>query len=111
MHEGFETAVKLLSPIVPHICTRLWQELGHEDQIIDAAWPSPDKQALIKETVEIVVQVNGKLRDRIFVPADADEDYVYASAMASAKVAHYLEGMEIKKKVYVPGKLINYVVV
>jgi len=110
MQEGFETAVILLSPIVPHICSRLWQELGHQDLVIDVAWPVPDQQALIKETVVIVVQVNGKLRDRIFVPADANEDEVYASAVASTKVANYLEGMEIKKRIYVPGKLINYVV-
>jgi len=108
--EGFETAVKLLSPIVPHICTRLWHELGHQDQVIDIKWPVPDQHALIKETIEVVVQVNGKLRDRIFVPADADEEYVYASALASSKVANFVEGMEIKKMVYVPGKLINCVV-
>jgi len=111
LHEGFETAVLLMSPIVPHICACLWQELGHADQVTDAAWPRPDEQALIKETIEIVVQVNGKLRDRIPVPADASEADVSASAAASAKVANYLAGMQIKKRIYVPGKLINYVVV
>jgi len=111
LHEGFETAVMLLSPIVPHICTRLWQELGHNDQVINVSWPIPDEQALVKETVEIVVQVNGKLRDRITVSTAASQDEILATATGSKKVQHYLEGMNIKKPIFVPGKLINIVVV
>lgn len=109
LQEGFEMAVILLSPIVPHICTRLWQELGHEDQVIDVAWPTPDQQALIKETVETVVQVNGKLRDRITVATGASQDEIYETATGSKKVQQYLEGKDIKKTIYVPDKLINLV--
>jgi leucyl-tRNA synthetase len=110
MQEGIETAVILLSPIVPHICTRLWRELGHQDQVVDVPWPVPDETALIKATVEIVVQVNGKLRDRIVVSTDASQDEILATATGSGKIKHYLEGMDIKKNIFVPGKLVNIVV-
>lgn len=110
MHEGYETAVILLTPIVPHICTRLWQALGHQEQVIDVVWPSADADALRKDTVEIVVQVNGKLRDRITVPTNADRSEILATATGSPKVQHYIEGTGIKKSIIVPGKLINIVI-
>lgn len=108
--EGLETAVLVLSPIVPHITHTLWRELGHEEAVIDAAWPSVDDRALVKDTLEIVVQVNGKLRDRISVPADADEAGIKAAAISSEKVMRFVEGYTIRKTIVVPGKLVNIVV-
>jgi len=110
MQEGLETCVLLLSPIVPHICDRLWRELGHEDAIIDAAWPQADEKALVRDTVELVVQVNGKLRARISVPADADEEQVKTLALNDDNAKRFVDGHNIKKIIMVPGRLVNIVV-
>jgi leucyl-tRNA synthetase len=108
--ECLDLAVLMLSPFVPHVCHVLWTELGHSGAIIDAPWPSPDPQALVKDSIEIVVQVNGKLRGRITVPADADEDAVRNAALTDAAVARWIEGRTIRKVIVVRGKLVNVVV-
>ena len=100
----------MLAPIVPHICHRLWQSLGHTDAIIDCAWPQADEAALSRNEVQIVVQVNGKLRARISVAADAERKQVEETALADENVQRFIEGKGIVKIIVVPGKLVNVVV-
>jgi len=108
--ESLEAVVVMLSPMVPHICHALWQELGHESALIDQRWPSVDKSALQRDLVEIVVQVNGKLRARLTVAADVSKDDVEAEARADENVQRFIAGKEIRKVIVVPGKLVNIVV-
>jgi leucyl-tRNA synthetase len=107
--EALDALVAALSPIVPHICHELWQALGHREPVIDARWPEPDPAALKADTVTLVVQVNGKLRGRIEVPADAGNDAVAESALADPNVQKFVAGQTITKRVVVPGKLVNFV--
>jgi leucyl-tRNA synthetase len=110
VREALETAVALLAPITPHICHRLWRALGHEQPVIDAAWPRADPAALERATLDIVVQVNGKLRGRIAVDADAERDTIEQAALADGNVRRFIEDREIRRVVVVPGKLVNVVV-
>jgi len=107
--EALEKVVLMLSPIVPHICHALWQSLGHSGAVIDVRWPEPDPAALAQDTVEIVLQVNGKLRGRIVVPAGASETDVKEAALADAAVQRWVEGKPVRKVIVVPGKLVNVV--
>ncbi len=107
--EALEKIVLILSPIVPHICHALWQELGHPGAVIDVSWPEPDASALAQDSVEIVLQVNGKLRGRIVVPAAASEADIREAALADAAVLRWVEGKLIRKVIVVPGKLVNVV--
>jgi leucyl-tRNA synthetase len=108
-HEALEMAVLCLSPMVPHICHALWFELGHERALIDEPWPSPDAAALAQQTVELIVQVNGKLRGRVQVPAGADQATASAAALADAAVQRFVGAATPRRVVYVPGKLVNIV--
>jgi leucyl-tRNA synthetase len=110
MQEALELAVLMLSPVVPHATHALWQALGHDGALIDERWPQPDPAALVQDSVELVVQVNGKLRGRITVPAGADEATVRAAALAEPGVARFVAGQPVRKLVYVPGKLVSVVV-
>ena len=110
MHEALEIVVLALSPVVPHACHALWRELGHERAVVDERWPQVDPDALSRETIEVVVQVNGKLRGRVTVPVGADEAQVRSAALADANVQKFVEGKPVRKFVYVPGKLANLVV-
>jgi len=105
-----QTLVLLLAPMAPHICEELWQILGHDESLACEPWPQYDAGLLTEETVELAVQVNGKMKGRIAVAADADQDAVLAAALADAAVARALEGKEIVKKIVVPGRLVNLVV-
>jgi leucyl-tRNA synthetase len=105
-----ETLLKLLAPFAPHIAEELWHQLGHEDSIHISEWPKYDEQYLVSETMIIVAQVNGKVRAELTVPSEADEIEIVAQATANERVKPYLEGKEIKKTVYVNGKLVNFVV-
>jgi leucyl-tRNA synthetase len=109
-HEALETAVMCLSPMVPHVCHVLWFSLGHERALIDELWPQPDPQALVQETVELVVQVNGKLRARVRVGAGADEASARAAALGHAAVRRFVGEAAPRRVIYVPGKLVNIVV-
>ncbi len=109
MQEGLETAVLILAPIAPHLCHHLYFQLGHETPVVDAAWPQADEQALIRDQVELVVQVNGKLRGHVTLPADAGEDQAREAALAEANVQRFVADKTIRKVVFVPGKLINVV--
>jgi leucyl-tRNA synthetase len=108
--EALEIAVLCLSPMVPHITHGLWYALGHERAIIDEPWPEPDPQALAQESVELIVQVNGKLRGRIQAPAGCDEATALAAALTEPTVRRFVGEQTLRKVVYVPGKLLNLVV-
>jgi leucyl-tRNA synthetase len=110
VQEALEMVVQLLAPIVPHVCHSLWQALGHEDAIIDCAWPQADEKALSRNEIQIVVQVNGKLRARIAVAADADRKLIEETALADGNVQRFIEGKGIVRIIVVPGKLVNVVV-
>nr|WP_300308182.1 leucine--tRNA ligase [Halomonas sp.] len=109
VREAVEACILLLAPITPHACHALWQELGHDEAVIDANWPQLDESALARDSVELVVQVNGKLRARIEVAADASKDAVEAQAMDSENVQRHIEGKTVRKVIVVPGKLVNIV--
>jgi leucyl-tRNA synthetase len=104
-----ETAVSLIQPYAPHVAEELWQRLGHE-RLWEQPWPQADEAMLERETFELVVQVNGRVRDRLEVPADLPEDELVARAKASPKVQTYLDGSEIRQTIVVPRKLVNLVV-
>lgn len=109
LQEGLEATALLLAPITPHISHALWQSLGHEGAVINATWPTVDESALVQDTLSLVVQVNGKLRGHIAVPASASREEVEAAARANENVQRYTEGVTIRKVVVVPGKLVNIV--
>ena len=108
--EALESIVLLLSPIVPHICSYLWTELGHKNAIIYEKWPSFEKDLMIDEIHEIVIQINGKLKARINVMADIDEEALTKLALSEVKITKAIGQKEIKKTIIVPGKLINIVI-
>ncbi|MGR8940108.1 MAG: leucine--tRNA ligase [Gammaproteobacteria bacterium] len=107
--EALEAIVLMLSPIVPHICHQLWQDLGRTDTIIGAAWPVLDQTALAQDALDMVVQVNGKLRSKISVPSTASNQEVEALALNDDHIARLLEGQTVKKVIVVPKKLVNIV--
>lgn len=108
--EVLEAVVRLLWPIVPHICEALWHELRSDTPLWQAAWPQADAAALVKSEIEIMVQVNGKLRGKITVAADAPKDQIEAAALATEGAVKFMEGKEAKKIIVVPGRLVNIVV-
>ncbi len=108
--EGFSILLRVLSPIAPHITHHLWRELGFGDDILHAAWPEPLEAALKQDTVELMLQVNGKLRGSVKVPADAAKDAIEATALADEMAIKFMEGKAPKKVVVVPGRLVNIVV-
>ena len=110
VREALETAVLLLSPIVPHVCHTMWKSFGHERAIIDEPWPQADEAAMVRNVIELVVQVNGKLRGRIEVSADADRQSIESTAKDDDNVRRFLDGKNIRKTIVVPGKLVNIVV-
>ncbi|HET7672402.1 MAG TPA: leucine--tRNA ligase [Burkholderiales bacterium] len=108
--EGMSILLRLLSPIAPHITHRLWRELGFGEDVMQAPWPQPDPAALEQDELELVVQVNGKLRGSIRVPKAADRAAIEGLALANPNVQRFVAGQNVKKVVVVPGKLINLVV-
>ncbi len=107
---ALEKFILLLGPYAPHLAEEVWNRLGHEESIAYEPWPEFDEKWLAEDTVTVVVQVNGKKRDSFELPADADEDAVQAKVAESEKLAPWLEGKNIVKTIYVPGKLVNLVV-
>jgi leucyl-tRNA synthetase len=108
--EVLEAVVLILSPIVPHICHVLWQELGNTTAIVDERWLTADPRARMAESVQIVVQVNGKLRARLKVATDISEDVLREVVLLDANVKRFIDGRKIRKLIVVPGKLVNVVV-
>ncbi len=110
MAEALDILVRVLSPIAPHITHAIWETISHTDSLLDAAWPVLDESALETDSIELVVQVNGKLRARIQAPADADKSTIKAIALADENVQRHMDGKEICKLIVVPGRLVNIVV-
>ena len=108
--ESINILLKTLSPIAPHLCHHLWQELGNTEAIINEPWPSIDEAALSQEEVQIIVQVNGKLRAKLMINANADKAQVEAQALADENVVKFTDGKTIVKVIVVPNKLVNVVV-
>jgi len=108
--EALEIAVLSLSPMVPHVSHQLWQELGQGGQLWRTPWRKADPSALVQDAIEIVVQVNGKLRGRVSVAPTDSEEVVKAAALADENVRRFFEGREPKKVIVVKGKLVNVVV-
>ncbi len=108
--ESIEIMLKALGPVIPHLCHHLWAALGNQEAMIDTLWPKVDESALIQEDVQIVVQVNGKLRSRLVVPLDAKSQSIQEMVLAEEKVAKFTEGKTILKFIVVPNKLVNIVV-
>ncbi|OBW95358.1 leucine--tRNA ligase [Gallibacterium salpingitidis] len=109
MKEALNAVVKMLYPITPHICFQLWQDLGNQDVIDFSPWVVADEKAMIDDEKLVVVQVNGKVRGKVTVPASASEDEIKATAMADENVKKHLDGLNIIKVIYVPGKLLSFV--
>jgi leucyl-tRNA synthetase len=105
-----EPFVTILAPFAPHLAEELWEILGRRAPVSLAPWPVAEDRWLRDETVEIPVQIQGKLRGRVVVPADADADAMKAAALADPKIADQLVGREIVKVVAVPGRMVNFVV-
>ena len=110
MRESLQAITLLLSPIVPHITHEIWKVLGEEGLLLDQAWPEVDETALVKDSLQIIVQVNGKLRSRIEVAATAGKDDIETAALADTNVMKFTDGKQIVKVIVVPGKLVNIVI-
>ena len=108
--EGMSILLRLLSPIAPHVTHELWRELGYGEDILHAPWPEPDPAALEQDEIELVVQVNGKLRGNIRVAKAASKDTIEAAAVANEQVQKFIAGQKVKKIVVVPGRLVNVVI-
>jgi len=108
-HNVLENILLMLSPVVPHITHQLWYELGHKEAIMNESWPQVDESALIEESIQYMVQVNGKLRDKIEVSNDSDKEAIEQAALATVGVMRNIEGKTVRKVIVVPGKLVNIV--
>jgi len=109
-HEALEIAVMCLSPMIPHVAHELWRQLGHETALIHERWWQPDPDALVQDTVEISVQVNGKMRGRVSVAADATQETAVSAALQEPNVIKYMEGKPLKFSKYIPGRMVTLVV-
>ena len=105
-----EPFVLILAPLAPHIAEELWQRLGHEESLAYAGWPNVDEEFLKTDTIEVPVQVNGKMRGRVKIPADAAEEQILKLAREDSNVSRYLEGKEVKRAIYVRGRIVNFVI-
>ena len=104
--EGF---LKILSPVVPHIAEEIWEKLGYTDTITYEEWPTFDETKLVDDTVEIAVQINGKVRARIIVAIDSTKEELEKIALEDADVKAFLDGKDVKKVIGIPGRLVNIV--
>ena len=110
MAEALSAVVRMLYPITPHICFELWKALGNESNIDTAEWVKADEAAMVEDEKLIVVQVNGKVRGKVTVPATSSEEEIKVAAKADPNVAKFLDGKEILKEIYIPLKMLNFVV-
>jgi len=109
-HETLRTFVTVLSPVAPHHAEEMWAAMGEEYSVHEQTWPGYEEALIQAEEITLIVQVNGKLRDRIDAPADISEEAAKELALSSVRVRPHLEGKEFRKSVYVPGRLVNLVV-
>lgn len=108
-YEALEALIIMLSPITPHVCHELWLNLGKQSEVVDAPWPVVDQSAMVEDEKLVVVQVNGKVRGKITVAADADQDAVEKAAFAEPNVTKFTDGLTIRKVIFIKGKLLNVV--
>jgi len=108
-HNVLEHILLMMSPVIPHITHQLWYELGHKEAIMNESWPQVDESALVEEAIQYMVQVNGKLRDKIEVPADSNKESIEHAALATSGAMRNTEGKTVRKVIVVPGKLVNIV--
>ena len=109
-NKAIETLLTLLNPFCPHITEELWSQLGHEDRLYNRAWPECDESALVKDEIQIILQINGKLKDKLMLPNNSEKEVVEGAARASERFKEATEGREVIKVIYVPNKIINFVV-
>ena len=109
LREGIDAIVLLLAPIAPHICHVMWRDLGHKNEIETAPWPSAEAEAMVEDEKLIVLQVNGKVRAKITVAADATKEQVESLGLAEQNVQQHIEAKTIRKIIYIPGRLLNIV--
>ena len=102
--------MQLLAPVAPHICHVLWEHLGHTNSILETPWPVVDQAALVKSQIDIVAQVNGKVRAKLSVAADTSKEALEELALANDNVQKFTADKQVRKVIVVPGKLINIVV-
>jgi leucyl-tRNA synthetase len=110
LDEGWQSIVRMLAPVTPHICEELWSIMGHEELLANSTWPEADESARVKTSITIVVQVNGKLRAQFETVPGASREAVQEIALAEANVQRHIEGKAIRKIIHVPDKLLNIVV-
>jgi leucyl-tRNA synthetase len=110
LEEGVRTLLLLLAPIAPHITEELWSEVGDGESIHLQAWPEWDEEAAAEEVFILIVQVNGKVRDKVVVPVTISEDEAKKLALSRERIQRWLERKTVKKTIYVPGRLVNIVV-
>jgi leucyl-tRNA synthetase len=109
LSSAISTVINLMSPFTPHLCEEIWEQLGHTERLVHASWPTYSEEAMVKDVLTVVVQVNGKVRARLEVPASASKDEVEELAKTDANVLKHIEGKTIRKVIVVPGKLVNIV--
>jgi leucyl-tRNA synthetase len=109
IREVLETLILMLAPFVPHFAEELWESTGHQGGVETAGWPKYDAAAAVDEELLVVLQVNGKLRGKVTVPVDANQESVERMALADPKIQGHLEGKTVRKVIYVPGRLLNIV--
>jgi leucyl-tRNA synthetase len=109
LREGLGIVLRLLAPIAPHVTDHLWRELGFGEDILGATWPEVDADALIQSMIDYVVQINGKVRSSVRVPADADRAAIEAAALASENALRFIGEVKVRKVIVVPNKLVNIV--
>jgi leucyl-tRNA synthetase len=109
LRKALETLLLLLSPFAPHIAEELWRKLGHSDSICDQPWPAYDAMAMAESSVLIVVQIDGRVRHRLYLDASSTEDEIRTAILSDNRIKHLLAGKQIKKMIVVPNRLVNIV--
>ena len=109
-NKAIETLLTVLNPFTPHLTEELWSQLGHEDRLYAASWPAYDEAALVKDEIEIIVQINGKLKDKLLMPNNSSKEETEKAARELEKIREATDGKNIVKVIVVPGRIVNFVV-